>query len=68
MKQSNSLPKTLRFHSAINKAFGLWKDREFDTETYIREIRKGKRLDKLSASKSHHEDFLPQKFSKNLQK
>ena len=33
--------------SSINKAFGLWKDRKFDAETYIREIRKGERLDNL---------------------
>ena len=31
--------------SSIDEAFGLWKDREFDTEAYIREIRKGARVD-----------------------
>jgi len=31
--------------SSIDEAFGLWKDREFDTEAYIREIRKGTRVD-----------------------
>lgn len=31
--------------SSINEAYGLWQDRKFDTETYIRNIRKGTRLD-----------------------
>ena len=31
--------------SSINEAFGLWKNKEFDTEEYIRSIRKGTRLD-----------------------
>ena len=31
--------------SSIDEAFGLWQDRKFDTETYIRNIRKGTRLD-----------------------
>ena len=31
--------------SSINEAFGLWKDKEFNTEEYIRSIRKGARLD-----------------------
>ena len=31
--------------SSIDEAFGLWLNRRFDTETYIRNIRKGTRLD-----------------------
>lgn len=33
--------------SSIDEVFGLWQDREFDTKTYIRNIRKGTRLDNL---------------------
>ncbi len=31
--------------SSVNEAFGLWQNREFDTDLYIRNIRKGTRLD-----------------------
>lgn len=35
------------FDRALERAFGLWKDREdiSSTEQYLRQIRKGKRLD-----------------------
>jgi hypothetical protein len=36
------------FDRALERAFGLWKDREdiSSTEQYLRQIRKGKRLDR----------------------
>lgn len=30
---------------SAKKVFGLWKDREFDPEIYVRKIRKGDRVD-----------------------
>jgi len=37
--------KKEKISSSIDGAFGLWQDRKFGTETYIRNIRKGTRLD-----------------------
>ncbi len=31
----------------IRKTSGIWKDREFDTESYIRNLRKGNRIDSI---------------------
>ncbi|AMM39914.1 ribbon-helix-helix protein, CopG family [Candidatus Desulfofervidus auxilii] len=44
--RENLMPnKKEKILSSIDEAFGLWQDRKFDTETYIRNIRKGTRLD-----------------------
>ena len=31
----------------IRKTSGIWKDRKFDTESYIRNLRKGNRIDSI---------------------
>jgi len=44
--RENLMPnKKEKILSSIDEAFGLWLNRKFDTETYIRNIRKGTRLD-----------------------
>ena len=33
--------------NTIDEAAGIWKDRDFDTEDYVRNLRKGKRLKEI---------------------
>lgn len=37
--------------SAIESSFGIWKDRDFDVDKYIRNLRKGNRMKRLGYGK-----------------
>ncbi|MBF0541351.1 MAG: hypothetical protein HQK91_07870 [Nitrospirae bacterium] len=45
---TNNKTKNDNLIESSNKVFGMWKDRDFNTDNYIRALRKGKRLDYLS--------------------
>ncbi len=45
LKENLMSNKKEQILSSVNEAFGLWQNREFDTDLYIRNIRKGTRLD-----------------------
>ena len=36
-----------KYTNALDEAAGIWKDRDFDTEDYVRNLRKGKRLKEI---------------------
>ena len=45
LKENLMSNKREQILSSVDEAFGLWQNREFDTDLYIRNIRKGTRLD-----------------------
>jgi len=45
LKENLMSNKKEQILSSVNEAFGLWQNREFDIDFYIRNIRKGTRLD-----------------------